>query len=103
DDVRVAAAIARTETGVRRRGRLRVRQAIERAGIAPATARQVTDETFAMLDPGALLESALARRLRGVAGPLDDRQAQRLYRYLTGQGFEPDQVRLALGRLRRGR
>ena len=36
DDARVAEAIARTETTIKRRGRLRVRRQIERAGIAPS-------------------------------------------------------------------
>ncbi len=50
DDVRVAEAIARTETTVKRRGRLRVRRQIEHAGIAPATARRAVDEIFEDID-----------------------------------------------------
>ncbi len=46
DDARVAGAIARTETGIRKRGRLRVRRKIESAGISPATARRAVDEVF---------------------------------------------------------
>jgi hypothetical protein len=37
DDVRVAEAIARSQTSLRKRGKLRVRLQIERAGIAAAT------------------------------------------------------------------
>lgn len=92
DDARVAEAIARTETTVKRRGKLRVARQIESAGIAKPTARRALDEVFAHLDPRALLEAALARRLRGAARIEDDKQFQRLYRYLVGQGFEPDEV-----------
>ena len=92
DDARVAAAIARTETGVRKRGRLRVRRKIESAGISPATARRAIDEVFGALDDDGLLESALAKRLRGGAVIADEREFNRLYRYLVGQGFEPQRV-----------
>lgn len=92
DDGRVAEAIARTETTVKRRGKLRVRRQIESAGIARATARRTVDDLFADLDPGELLEAALARRLRRGASIRDDKEFQRLYRYLIGQGFEADEV-----------
>jgi SOS response regulatory protein OraA/RecX len=100
DDVRVAEAIARSQTSLRGRGKLRVRLQIERAGIAPATARRVVDDVFADLDADALLDAALAKRLRPGHDIADDRAFNRLYRYLVGQGFEPDRV-LALLRTRR--
>ena len=100
DDNRVAEAIARTETAFRKRGRLRVRRKIESAGIAPATARRAVDEVFGGLDGDELLESALAKRLRHGTTIADDREFNRLYRYLIGQGFEPDRV-LALLRKHR--
>ena len=50
------------------------------------------DETFAAIDGDALLTQALARRLRGRTRIEDDREFQRLYRYLVAQGFEPDRV-----------
>jgi regulatory protein len=103
DDSRVAAAIARSETEFKRRGRLRVRQAIERAGIAAGIARRVADDTFAGLDTDALIAAVIEKRMRGRATMTDDREAQRLYRYLIGQGFEADRVRQALDRLRRAR
>ena len=65
DDARVAEAIARTETAIRRRGKLRVRMQIERAGIAKAVARHAIDEVFGAIDDDALLEASLNKRLRG--------------------------------------
>jgi regulatory protein len=100
DDARAAAAIARTETGIRKRGRLRVRRKIESAGISPETARRAVDEVFGALDDEHLLESALAKRLRGGAPIADQREFNRLYRYLVGQGFEPDRVLARLKKLK---
>ena len=99
DDERVAGAIARSETGVKKRGRYRVTRQIEAAGIPSSIAKRVVDETFASIDADALLAQALARRLRGRTRIEDDREFQRLYRYLVAQGFEPDRV-LALLRSR---
>jgi regulatory protein len=92
DDERVAGAIARSETNLKKRGRYRVTRQIEAAGIAPAIARRAVDETFAAIDGESLLKAALARRLRGKTAIDDDREFQRLYRYLVAQGFEPDKV-----------
>jgi regulatory protein len=96
DDARVAGAIARRETSVRRRGRLRVRQQIAQAGIADATARRAVDLAFESIDDDALLEASLTKRLRGRQQIGDQAQFRRLYRYLLGQGFEPDRVRARL-------
>ena len=102
DDNRVAQAIARLETGVRKRGKLRVRRKIESAGISPATAKRALDEVFGNLDDDDLLEAALAKRLRRGSGVGDDRDFNRLYRYLVGQGFEPQRVLALLRKHRRG-
>ena len=92
DDARVAEAIARTETSVRKRGKRRIMRKIESAGIRPTVAKQAIDEVFGALDAEALLESALAKRLPRGQSIEDDRTFNRLYRYLVGQGFEPDRV-----------
>jgi regulatory protein len=92
DDERVAGAIARSETNLKKRGRFRVTRQIEAAGIASSIAKRVVDETFAAIDGDALLTQALARRLRGRTRIADDREFQRVYRYLVAQGFEPDRV-----------
>jgi len=98
DDRRVAEAIARTETSIRKRGKLRVKRKIESAGISSSVAKQALDEAFADLDADALLDAALARRLRHGKGIADDREFNRLYRYLIGQGFESDKALTALKR-----
>jgi regulatory protein len=92
DDARVAGAMARTETSIRRRGKLRVLTQIQRAGIDKATAKQAVDEAFGAIDDDALIESSLQKRLRGRETIADDREFQRLYRFLAGQGFESDKI-----------
>ena len=100
DDARVAGAIARTETSLKKRGKLRVKRQIEAAGIAPAVAQRAIEETFEAIDANALLTAALERRLRGKTRIADDREFQRLYRYLVAQGFEPDRVLVLLRKCR---
>jgi len=102
DDERVAGAIARSEAGLKKRGRLRIRRTIEGAGIAPEIARRAVDETFESIDGDALLASALERRLRGRA-IADESEYGRLYRYLLTQGFESDRIRSILEKRRAGR
>src|SRR5258706_3450299 len=62
DDVRVAEAIARSETSIRKRGKLRVRRTIQSAGVAGDTARRVLNEVFAGLDADPPLAAAMAPR-----------------------------------------
>jgi regulatory protein len=100
DDTRTAEAIARTEVGVHRRGRRRVRLALEGAGIESAVANRAIQTVFEELDDAELLEASLARRLRPGARITTDQEFGRLYRYLLGQGFEPDRVVAVLQRRR---
>ena len=92
DDERVARAIARSQATGRHRGRRRVLQQIEAAGIAKSTAARAVDEVFQDLDPDSLLAASLSKRLRGRERIADDREFQRLYRYLTAQGFDTDRI-----------
>ena len=96
NDQRVAEAIARMETGIRKRGKARVRLQLERAGIPKETAKQAIDSVFEGIDDEALIEASLRKRLRGRDTIADDREFQRLFRYLVGQGFESDRVMQAL-------
>ncbi|HEY1306472.1 MAG TPA: regulatory protein RecX [Vicinamibacterales bacterium] len=92
DDARAAAVIARRETTVRRRGKARVSSRLRAAGIAPAVADRTVEQLFQEVDADALLAASLERRLRGRTAIEDEKELQRLYRYLVGQGFEPDRV-----------
>ena len=96
DDARVAEAIVRSQSSIRGRGKLRVLREVESAGIAAAIARRVVDDVFDGLDPDALLEASLAKRLDERKPIADDAEFRRLYRYLIGQGFEADRIIAAL-------
>ena len=67
-------------------------QQIEAAGIAKSIASKAVDEVFQDLDADALLSASLSKRLRGRERIADDREFQRLFRYLTAQGFDSDKV-----------
>src|SRR5687768_1264872 len=103
NDSRVAGAIARSETSVRKRGRLRVKRRIEAAGIASSIAQRAVDDTFADIDGDALMSAALEKRLRGRTDIADDSEFQRLFRYLSSQGFEPERIVKLLRARRRER
>jgi SOS response regulatory protein OraA/RecX len=69
---------------------------IQKAGIDRSIAKRAIDEVFESIDDGALVEAALNKRLRGRGTIEDDKEFQRLYRYLAGQGFEAEQIMKAL-------
>ena len=102
DDERAARAMAHAETSLKKRGRGRVQQRLQAAGIASAVAQRAIQETFQTIDADALLDAALQKRLRGREQIADEREFQRLYRYLVGQGFEPDRVLSLLRRYKSG-
>jgi regulatory protein len=100
DDARVAAAIARSQLSLKKRGQRRVRREIEAAGIASALADRAVAEVYAEVDGEALLAAAIDRKL-GTRRLEDDREMARLYRYLVGQGFDSDRALAALKARRR--
>jgi regulatory protein len=100
DDARAAAIIARRETTVRRRGKTRVNSRLRAAGIAASIADRAVEEVFKDVDADALLDASLERRLRGRTRVADEKERQRLYRYLIGQGFEGERVLAKLRKLK---
>jgi len=100
DDARVAAAIARSQLSIKKRGARRVRREIEAAGITPALAERAVAEVYAEVDADALMAAAIDRRL-GTRRLDDDREMARLYRYLVGQGFDADRAMNALRKRRK--
>jgi regulatory protein len=93
DDARVARAAARLEAGIRGRGPARVRRRLQALGLARDVVDAAVDQVFQDVDEEALLDAALARRLRGQAiEDLDDRARARLARALMGQGFSVEAV-----------
>jgi regulatory protein len=98
DDRRVAVSAARLESAIRGRGRSRVIQRVRSLGIAGDVADRAVEEVFNEVDENALLDRALARRLKGrSASRLDAKARARIVRALIAQGFAPGAV---LARLR---
>lgn len=93
NDARTASAAARLEGAIRLRGRRRVLQKMRALGIEADVAEAAVEQVFADLDENALLDRAIARRLRGQsAETLDRAGTARLVRALVGQGFAPDAI-----------
>jgi len=95
DDARVAAAIARSQLSLKKRGARRVRREIEAAGISSALADRAVAEVYADVDSDALIVAAIDRKL-GTRRLDDDREMARLFRYLVGQGFDSERAMAAL-------
>jgi regulatory protein len=102
DDRRVALASARLEASIRRRGKRRVLQQVQRLGISGDVAKAAVDEVFSEINEQAILDHAIARRLRGTTvDTLDAKGIARIVRGLVSQGFEAAEVYARL-RTRRG-
>jgi regulatory protein len=99
DDHRVARASARMAASIKGRGRRRVLQYVQHLGVSSEIAAAAVTEVFAEVDEAALLDRALAKRLKNIPiAALDARAKARLVRQLVTQGFEPAAV---FARLRR--
>lgn len=99
DDFRVAVAAVRTEALIRHRGRLRIQRYLASRGIAAEIATRAIDEVFGAIDEPALIERALARRLRGPRARIEDSaHFRRLHQYLIRQGFHAAAVTALLKR-----
>ena len=93
DDRRVAEAAARLESTGRLRGRGRVLQKLRSLGLDRETADAAVKAVFEEVDEQALLDRAIARRLRGRdAAGLDRPAAMKIAAALARQGFAPGAV-----------
>ena len=96
DDERVARAYARTASGVKGRGRLRVMRELTEMGVARQTATEAVAEVFADVDERGLIAKALQKKMRGRPRIADPAEHARLYQYLMRQGFTPAAIVAAL-------
>jgi regulatory protein len=102
DDARYARDFARNHAAVRRQGRFRIAQELRRRGVPGGHIESALEEVFAVHDEGGLVRQRLARKLRSVRGPLDERRLASLYRSLLRAGFSADLVRQAINSMARG-
>jgi regulatory protein len=93
DDRRVALARARTDASIKGYGRRRALQRVLQLGVDPEIAAHAVAEVFGDVDEGALIDSAIDKRLHGASvRTLDTTDKARLVRHLVSRGFEPAQV-----------
>jgi regulatory protein len=98
DDSRAARARARHDVAIKRQGRSRVLRQVQALGVDRDTARAAVADAFSEVDEQALLQAALARRLRNQPFPTDRKDVARLYAWLVRQGFDADKVSALLRR-----
>jgi regulatory protein len=90
DDRRTAAAAARTEAKIRRRGPRRILGRLMAMRIDRDLAREVVSDVFGEAGEDDLLQRALDARLRGNSARLRDPvERRKLLGYLVRQGFSP--------------
>jgi regulatory protein len=88
DDRRAAAAVARAEAKIRRRGPRRIMGRLVAMHIDRDLAKEVVHELFGETDEAELLEQTLDKRLRGNTARLrDPHERRKLVAYLIRQGF----------------
>ena len=93
DERRMALAAARLETVIRGRGPARTRQKLRALGLPDDAANAALTDALADVDIEALLDRALALRLRKLPpGPLDAAVTRRVVSALVRQGFDAGAV-----------
>ena len=96
DDARYAKEFARTRSSQRTQGRYRIVCELRGRGVADANIEAACDEAFAENSEADLLKKRLARKLRLIRGPLDERKRASLYGSLLRSGFSSDLIRKAM-------
>lgn len=99
DDRRFAGEASRGRFEYRHQGLLRVVLELKRLGIEEATAHEAAEESLDEAGGGdAVLDRALAKRLRTGGRPKDRKGIVRLMRHLANNGHPPETVRSRLAR-----
>jgi regulatory protein len=96
DDARYAKEFARTRSSQRTQGRYRIVRELRGRGVSDANIEAACAEAFAENSEADLLKKRLARKLRLIRGPLDERKRASLYGSLLRSGFSSDLIRKAM-------
>jgi regulatory protein len=102
DDRRAARSYAYTAFRVRKRARARIVEELGARGISEPMAREAVEEVCGPDVELHRLEQAVIHALRGTRREHRDQDARRLFATFLRQGYDPDDVRRALARCRRG-
>jgi len=101
DDARYARQFARARAELRRQGRFRIARDLRTRGVPDRIIESALDERAVETDETAMVRARLARRVKSLRGPLDERRVASLYRSLLRAGFSSDTIRRELRALTR--
>jgi regulatory protein len=96
DDTRYAKEFARTRSSQRTQGKFRIVRELRGRGISDANIEAACDEAFAENSEADLVKKRLARKLKLIRGPLDERKRASIYGSLLRSGFSSDLIRKAM-------
>jgi regulatory protein len=103
DDAAYARAFVRSKISSKGFSRRRLQQELAKRGVA----RDVSDSAIAevledeAVDEVATIERVARKKLRALRGLDDETQRRRLYAFLARRGYDVDDVRAVVGKLRR--
>jgi regulatory protein len=96
DDERYARQFARQRAEIRKQGAFRIARDLRARGVPDRHIEAALKERAAESDEGAVVRTRLARRLKSLRGPLDERRTASLYNSLLRAGFTADTIRREL-------
>ena len=96
DDERYARQFVRQRAEIRKQGPFRIARDLRARGVPDRHIEAALAERAAESDEGATVRARLARRLKSLRGPLDDRRTASLFRSLLRAGFSADTIRREL-------
>ena len=96
DDARYARQFVRLRAELRKQGAFRIARDLRAHGVPDRHIEAALAERAPESDEGATVRARLARRLKSLRGPLDERKKASLYRSLLRAGFSSDTIRREL-------
>jgi regulatory protein len=96
DDARYARQFVRLRSDIRKQGAFRIARDLRARGVPDRHIEAALAERSAESDDNSLVRAHLARRLKSLRGPLDERRKASLYRSLLRAGFSAEIIRREL-------
>jgi regulatory protein len=96
DDAQYAKEFARTRSSHRTQGKYRIVRELRGRGVSDANIEAACEEAFAENSEADLVKKRLARKLKLIRGPLDERKRASIYGSLLRSGFSSDLIRKAM-------
>ena len=96
DDARYARQFVRLRAELRKQGTFRIARDLRARGVPDRHIEAALSERSAESDESTVVRARLARRLKTLRGPLDERKRASLYHSLLRAGFSSDTIRREL-------